>query len=64
MVRVIGPNCVGIQNVNEGLNASFIQTPPKGNISMITQSGSFGVACLYEMSLSFLGCAKCSKILT
>lgn len=61
-IRVIGPNCVGIQNVNTGLNASFIQTPPKGSISMITQSGSFGVACLYEMNLNFLGCAKFANL--
>ncbi|MCP4763693.1 MAG: acetyl-CoA synthetase, partial [archaeon] len=37
-IRVMGPNCVGIQNIDIGLNASFIQTPPLGNMSMITQS--------------------------
>ncbi|TXT61658.1 MAG: Succinyl-CoA ligase [ADP-forming] subunit alpha [Promethearchaeota archaeon] len=61
-IRVIGPNCVGIQNVPNGLNASFIQTPPQGNISMITQSGSFGVACLYEMRQNHLGCAKFTNL--
>ena len=47
-IRVIGPNCVGIENVDIGLNASFIQTPNKGNVSMVSQSGSFGGACIWE----------------
>ncbi|MHA1727561.1 MAG: CoA-binding protein [Promethearchaeota archaeon] len=61
-IRVIGPNCVGIENVDLGLNASFIQTPPTGNISMIAQSGSFACACFYEMELQNLGISKFANI--
>lgn len=57
-IRVMGPNCVGIQNLDIGMNASFIKTPLKGNVSMITQSGSFGAACLYEMDWQGLGFSK------
>ncbi|TFF93306.1 MAG: hypothetical protein EU543_03925 [Promethearchaeota archaeon] len=57
-VRVMGPNCVGIINTDINLNASFIQMPPKGHISMISQSGSFGCACFYEMEFHNLGISK------
>ncbi len=61
-IRVIGPNCVGIENVDIELNASFIQLPPKGNISMIAQSGSFACACFYEMEAQNLGISKFANI--
>jgi acyl-CoA synthetase (NDP forming) len=61
-IRVIGPNCVGIQNADIGLNASFIQTPPHGEISMISQSGSFGCAVFYEMERDVVGCSKFANI--
>ncbi|MFW9878617.1 MAG: CoA-binding protein, partial [Candidatus Thorarchaeota archaeon] len=48
-IRIMGPNCVGIQNLDINLNASFIQTAPSGDISMISQSGSFGCASFYAM---------------
>jgi acetyl-CoA synthetase (ADP-forming) len=61
-IRVIGPNCVGIQNNDIGLNASFILQPPKGNVSFITQSGSFGAAVLYAMKNENLGCSKFANL--
>ena len=61
-IRVIGPNCVGIQNADIGLNASFIQTPPQGEISMISQSGSFGCAVFYQMERESIGCSKFANI--
>jgi len=57
-IRVMGPNCVGIINADIDLNASFIQMPPKGHISMISQSGSFGCACFYEMEIQNIGISK------
>jgi acyl-CoA synthetase (NDP forming) len=60
--RIIGPNCVGLQNLDIGLNASFIQTAPKGNISMISQSGSFGCASFYAMERGQIGCSKFANI--
>ncbi|MCE7741702.1 MAG: acetyl-CoA synthetase [Candidatus Heimdallarchaeota archaeon] len=61
-IRIIGPNCVGIMNVDTGMNASFILSPPKGNVSMVTQSGSFGAACLYEMQDQGLGFSKFANL--
>jgi len=44
--RLIGPNCFGLYNCNLGLNASMgVGLPPKGgNISLVTQSGAYGMA--------------------
>ncbi|MFW9822198.1 MAG: acetate--CoA ligase family protein [Candidatus Thorarchaeota archaeon] len=61
-IRVMGPNCVGIQNLNSNLNASFIQTAPLGEIGMISQSGSFGCATFYAMEREYLGCSKFANI--
>ena len=61
-IRVMGPNCVGIQNLDIGLNASFIQTAPFGNISMISQSGSFSCASFYAMDRENIGCSKFANI--
>ncbi|MHA1202831.1 MAG: acetate--CoA ligase family protein [Candidatus Heimdallarchaeaceae archaeon] len=61
-MRVIGPNCVGIQNIDIGMNASFVQTPIEGNVSMVTQSGSFGAAILYEMWWQGLGFSKFANL--
>lgn len=57
-IRVIGPNCVGIQNVDIGMNASFIQDPLPGNISMVSQSGSFGCAMMDGLKWNDLGMSK------
>jgi acetyltransferase len=45
-VRIIGPNCFGLYNCNLGLNASMgFGLPPKGGtISLVTQSGAYGMA--------------------
>jgi len=61
-IRVMGPNCVGIQNVDLNLNASFIQMAPQGNISMISQSGSFGCASFYALEQEGLGISKFANI--
>jgi acetyltransferase len=40
-IPLVGPNCLGIMNVNKGLNASFAPvTPKKGNIAFLSQSGA------------------------
>jgi acyl-CoA synthetase (NDP forming) len=45
-VRLIGPNCFGLYNCNLGLNASMgLGLPPKGGgLSLVTQSGAYGMA--------------------
>jgi acyl-CoA synthetase (NDP forming) len=51
-VRVVGPNCFGVQNCNAGLNASMATgTPPTGgDIALATQSGAYGMA-IYTLGL-------------
>jgi acyl-CoA synthetase (NDP forming) len=45
-VRLIGPNCFGVQNADLPLNASIAAGPPRGGggVSIVTQSGSYGMA--------------------
>ncbi|WP_246000314.1 acetate--CoA ligase family protein [Nocardioides pocheonensis] len=45
-VRIIGPNCLGVQHSAAGLNASLTRAGPArpGTISMVTQSGAYGMA--------------------
>ena len=55
-VRVVGPNCLGIINTISQCNASFAKgTPPKGNISIVTQSGALGTAILDWSDLTDVG---------
>ncbi|MHA2038014.1 MAG: acetate--CoA ligase family protein [Promethearchaeota archaeon] len=61
-IRVMGPNCVGIQNLDLGLNASFIQTAPLGEIGMVSQSGSIGCATFYALERENIGCSKFANI--
>ncbi len=45
-VRIVGPNCLGVQNCDLPLNASMAQGLPAGGggISLVTQSGAYGMA--------------------
>ncbi len=61
-IRVIGPNCVGLMNLDIGMNASFVLTPLKGTTSIVSQSGSFAAACLYEMWWQGLGFSKFANL--
>jgi acetyltransferase len=46
-MRIIGPNCLGLINTPEKLNASFAAgMPEKGDIAFMSQSGAFGTAIL------------------
>jgi len=48
-VRILGPNTImGVINTKNGLNTTFERDvmPPKGNISVISQSGGVGAALL------------------
>jgi len=58
-VRLLGPNCLGIINTHASLNASFAShTPPKGGISVISQSGALCTAILDWAAARQLGLAK------
>jgi acyl-CoA synthetase (NDP forming) len=45
-VRLVGPNCFGVQNADLPLNASIAAGMPRGGggVSIVTQSGSYGMA--------------------
>lgn len=45
-VRIVGPNCFGVQNAEVGLNASLspLVTSGAGSLSLVTQSGAYGMA--------------------
>jgi acetate---CoA ligase (ADP-forming) len=50
-INLIGPNCLGILNLENNLDATFnsrekIDLPKPGNVSIISQSGALGVALL------------------
>jgi acetyltransferase len=51
-VRIVGPNCLGVQNCTTGLNASMAAGTPDhaGGISLATQSGAYGMA-VYMLGL-------------
>jgi acyl-CoA synthetase (NDP forming) len=44
--RLVGPNCFGVQNADLPLNASIAAGLPRhgGGVSLVTQSGSYGMA--------------------
>jgi acyl-CoA synthetase (NDP forming) len=44
-VRLVGPNCFGVQNADLPLNASIAAGVPRGGgVAVVTQSGSYGMA--------------------
>lgn len=46
-LRIIGPNCLGIANPRQNLNASFAaHMPLKGNMAFVSQSGAICTAIL------------------
>jgi acetyltransferase len=47
LMRIVGPNCVGILSTPAGLNASFAHVRPrKGNVAFVTQSGAMVTSVL------------------
>ena len=51
-VRIVGPNCFGVQNIGSGLNASITMAGDiePGKVALITQSGAYGMA-IHSMAL-------------
>lgn len=60
-IRFVGPNCIGIINMENGLSTPF---PPigrmvrRGDISIITQSGGVGISLLHLLANEGLGLNK------
>ncbi|TAD88822.1 MAG: GNAT family N-acetyltransferase [Alphaproteobacteria bacterium] len=47
LLRIVGPNCLGIAVPGVGLNATFAHvTPQKGDVALVTQSGAVATALL------------------
>ncbi|OSJ26566.1 CoA-binding domain-containing protein [Bradyrhizobium japonicum] len=58
-VRLVGPNCFGVINVHAGLNASLgMGLPQTGGVSLITQSGAYGMAAFSRSLEDGIGFAK------
>ncbi|WP_245605469.1 acetate--CoA ligase alpha subunit [Thermodesulfobacterium hydrogeniphilum] len=46
-IKMVGPNCLGVINTLINMNATFApDLPPKGKISLFSQSGALGVALI------------------
>lgn len=62
-VHLLGPNCLGFINTENGLNASFAgNMPKKGGISIFSQSGALSTAILDLAEGRHLGLAKMVSI--
>ena len=62
-IRIIGPNCVGCFDAYSHVDSVFLPAyrlgrPPKGNISLISQSGALGGAMLDWAKMSNYGFSK------
>ncbi len=58
-VRILGPNCFGVINSAFGLNCSLAMGLPRtGGISLVTQSGAYGMAAFSQSMDEGMGFAK------
>lgn len=60
-MRIIGPNCIGVFNSENGFNTFFqrnMDLPKKGNVAIMTQSGTFGIALLEKCATEGIGVTK------
>jgi len=62
-IRVIGPNCVGVLDNYSNFTTSFlswtkVERPGKGRVSILTQSGSYGVALMDLLAQENIGISK------
>lgn len=56
LMRIVGPNCVGVMATELALNASFAHIAPKrGNLGFVTQSGAMATTVLDWASARDLG---------
>jgi len=62
-VRILGPNCFGVINTVSGLNGSLsIGLPERGGISLLTQSGAYGMAAYSRSVDDGIGFAKIAAL--
>ncbi|WP_424360723.1 acetate--CoA ligase family protein [Methylocystis parvus] len=62
-VRLVGPNCFGVISTQSGLNASLsIGLPKKGGVSLVTQSGAYGMAAYSRSMDEGMGFSKIAAL--
>lgn len=63
-IRFVGPNGLAVANTDNGLCLPFLPTfpPPRGGMSMITQSGGMGLFLWHLMAEAHIGLAKFASI--
>jgi acetyltransferase len=58
-INLVGPNCLGIMNTRNNLNATFSRiTPPKGRIALLSQSGALILAVIDWARYNNIGFSK------
>lgn len=56
LLRIVGPNCLGIMSPGRGINASFAHlNPAPGDLAFVTQSGALATAVLDWASARGIG---------
>lgn len=64
-VRFIGPNCLGVMSIHNGLVVPFAPLPDiyrQGGVSVVSQSGGVGIAYLSLLAHEGLGVARFASI--
>jgi len=58
-IALLGPNCLGVMNAQRDFNASFaVNSPKKGDIAFVSQSGALGTALLDWANQEGVGFSK------
>jgi acyl-CoA synthetase (NDP forming) len=62
-IRLMGPNCIGVLDNYSNFSSSFlpwtkVKRPAKGNLSILSQSGSFATCVLDMLSQEGMGVSK------
>lgn len=62
-IRLVGPNCIGVLDNYSNFSSSFlpwtkVKRPAKGNLSILSQSGSFATCVLDMLSEEGMGVSK------
>jgi acetyltransferase len=60
-IRFIGPNCIGVINMENGFSVPFPRLKPfmrKGDVSIISQSGGVGLSIMNHMAAEGIGLNK------
>jgi acyl-CoA synthetase (NDP forming) len=63
-LRVLGPNCMGVYNVDANLNGTYFWQLPrsKGRVSFVSQSGAYGGIFFEEAKQRGIGLSKFASI--